>query len=215
MLFIFDWDGTLCDSLDKIVTCTKTAATNIGIDEPSAAAVKNIIGLSLIPAIQQVFPGISDPDLKRLLQEYARLFKENDTGTTKLYPGAQTTLENLRDRGHQIAIATGKSRQGLTRVLNELELHDWFHASRCADETASKPDPMMLREILVELRLSPDDAVMIGDTEYDMAMARHLDMRRIAVSYGAHTIDRLHPYDPVHCLDEIAALLDWRHEQND
>jgi phosphoglycolate phosphatase len=209
MLYIFDWDGTLCDSVDKIVRCTRAAARELGIEEPSEDSVKNIIGLSLLPAIQQVFPGISDHDLKRLLQLYAKFFKDDDTGASRLYPGAQSTLATLLEQGHHIAIATGKSRQGLDRVLTALDMQSFFHGSRCADETASKPDPLMLRELLEEFCLRPDDAVMIGDTEYDMDMARQLGMRRIGVSYGAHEIHRLHPYQPVRCLDSIEELLSW------
>lgn len=212
MLYIFDWDGTLCDSLEKIVRCTKAAAREIGIDEPSEESVKNIIGLSLTPAIQQIFPGISDADLKQLLQHYSRLFKDDDTGAPTLYAGAQSTLETLLDQGHHIAIATGKSRQGLDRVLTSLNMQSLFHGSRCADETASKPNPLMLRQLLEELNMPVEEAVMIGDTEYDMDMARQLAMRRIAVSYGAHELHRLHPYEPVHCLDTIEELLAWTGE---
>ncbi len=213
MLYIFDWDGTLCDSLDKIVRCTQAAARTMGMMEPSEESVKNIIGLSLVPAIQQVFPGISERDLKQLLTLYSQFFKDEGTEPSKLYPGAQATLESLLDQGHHLAIATGKSRQGLDRVLGALNMDSFFHGSRCADETASKPNPLMLRELLEEFGLTAAEAVMIGDTEYDMDMARQLDMRRIAVSYGAHEAHRLHPYEPVRCLDNIAELLHWRHEE--
>lgn len=209
MLYIFDWDGTLCDSLEKIVRCTKAAARELGIEEPSEDAVKNIIGLSLMPAIQQLFPSITEAELKELLKLYSVLFKDDDTGAPQLYAGARETLEHLLEQGHHIAVATGKSRQGLNRVLKSLAMEDFFHASRCADETASKPDPTMLRELLNEFAVNADQAIMIGDTEYDMGMARAIAMPRIAVSYGAHEIHRLRPYQPVHCLDDIAELVAW------
>ena len=210
MLYIFDWDGTLCDSVDKIVYCTQAAARELGIAEPSDEAIKNIIGLSLMPAIQQLFPGIGDRELKRLLGLYAQYFKNDDTGASKLYPGARATLDTLLEQGHHIAIATGKSRQGLDRVLGALGMADFFHSSRCADETASKPDPLMLRELLIEFDVPASEAVMVGDTEWDMEMARQLDMPRIAVSYGAHEVERLHSYAPALCVDRIDQLLDWR-----
>ena len=209
MLYIFDWDGTLCDSLDKIVYCTKAAARDLGIPEPSDESVRDIIGLSLMPAIQKVFPGITDNDLKALLKLYAQYFKDDDTGSPVLYEGAIETLAHIRDEGHQIAIATGKSRVGLDRVLGSLGLTGYFDGSRCADETASKPNPKMLQELLEEFDTAVTEAVMIGDTEYDMDMARQLDMQRIAVSYGAHEIHRLHPFEPVLCLDRIDELKSW------
>lgn len=209
MLYIFDWDGTLCDSLDKIVSCTRMAARDLGIPEPSEESVRDIIGLSLIPAIQRIFPGITDNDLKALLKLYSKYFKDDDTGAPVLYEGAKETLIHIRDAGHQLAIATGKSRAGLDRVLGSLEMKEYFDGSRCADETASKPHPMMLEELLEEFSVVPSEAVMIGDTEYDMDMARQIEMPRIAVSYGAHEIHRLHPFEPVMCLDRIDELKSW------
>lgn len=210
MLYIFDWDGTLCDSLDKIVRCTRAAAREMGIPEPTDDAVKNIIGLSLLPAIQQVFPTINDDELQELLRLYSKHFIDDSSGESPLYHGAQETLEHLLNEGHQIAVATGKSRKGLNRVLKALDMEGVFHSTRCADETASKPDPLMLRELLTELSVPVEEAVMIGDTEYDMGMAQAIDMKRIAVSYGAHEIHRLHPYEPIHSLDAINELIQWR-----
>lgn len=206
MLYIFDWDGTLCDSLGKIVYCTQQAARSLGMACPSEEAVKNIIGLSLPRAIETVFPGVSDADLKRLLKRYSEIFVAEQERTMDFFPGAMETLQHLHDAGHTLTLATGKSRRGLDRILQEMELEDFFHGSRCADETESKPGPRMLRELLEEFATPAAEAVMIGDTEWDMAMAQCIDMPRIAVSYGAHTIERLQRFEPRYCLDDIGHL---------
>ncbi|HEX7764361.1 MAG TPA: HAD-IA family hydrolase, partial [Cellvibrio sp.] len=125
------------------------------------------------------------------------------------FPGVMNTLHQLKDAGHTLTVATGKSRKGLDRIFGVLGLSDFFHATRCADETASKPDPLMLSQLLDEFQVAAADAVMIGDTEYDMDMARRIKMPRIAVSYGAHHIDRLHPYEPELCVDRFDQLLLW------
>lgn len=210
MLFIFDWDGTLCDSLDKIVHATQAAAADVGLPPPTAASVQNIIGLSLPRAINQVFPGISQAQLDALLRLYAKHFLDDTEHSMRFYPGVQQTLDALHQAGHHIAIATGKSRRGLDRLLDAMELQDYFHSSRCADETASKPNPRMLQELLEEFSLTPEQAVMVGDTEYDMEMAQAIAMPRIAVSYGAHHIGRLKAYQPVLCLDDFDQLLAWK-----
>lgn len=210
MLYIFDWDGTLCDSLDKIVGCTLAAAKEINIPPPSEDAVRNIIGLSLKSAISQIFPDISSQQLTLLLESFSRHFVSDDFAKTEFYPGVKKTLDQLLNDGHHLAIATGKSRKGLDRIIKEMELEEFFHGSRCADETTSKPSPHMLEELLDEFSVGPSEAVMIGDTEYDMSMAQQLGMPRIAVSYGAHHIDRLRVYDPVLCVDQIDQLLAWQ-----
>ena len=209
MLFIFDWDGTLCDSLDKIVHATQAAAADVGLPLPTVAAVQDIIGLSLPKAINRVFPGITENQFKDLLRLYSKHFLDDTEHDMRFYPGVQQTLDALHAAGHHVAIATGKSRRGLDRLLDAMALRDYFHGSRCADETASKPNPKMLQELLEEFSLPPEQAVMVGDTEYDMEMAQVISMPRIAVSYGAHHIDRLKPYQPVLCLDNFDQLLDW------
>lgn len=209
MLYIFDWDGTLCDSLAKIVYCTQAAARELSLPVPQEDAVKNIIGLSLRPAMQQIFPGLGEDDLQLFLTSYSKHFVADQERGMDFYPGVRETLDALRKDGHTLAVATGKSRRGLDRILNDMGLESYFHGSRCADETQSKPHPQMLSELLDEFSLQPERAVMIGDTEYDMDMARQLDMPRIAVSYGAHHIDRLRPFEPVLCLDQMDKLLEW------
>lgn len=206
MLFIFDWDGTLCDSTGKIVRCMQLAARKVGLRDLEDFEVLNIIGLGLPEAVNSLFPGVPTQSLQALSTAYSEFFIADEHTPMGFFAGVEETLHHLRDEGYQLSIATGKSRRGLERVLDSLKMNGFFHGSRCADETRSKPDPAMLQELLREFRRNAGDAVMVGDTEYDMEMARRIDMPRIAVSYGAHTIERLRPYQPVLCIDQFPEI---------
>lgn len=201
MILIFDWDGTLCDSTGKIVRCLESAAAEVGMPVLTEEQYKNIIGLGLPEAVQTLYPEISAEQSAALRTSYSRIFLQEDKTPSPFYDGVEETLHQFRDAGYTLTIATGKSRKGLDRVLNEKALMGFFHGSRCADETESKPHPKMLHELLSEFRFEAHEAVMVGDTEFDMEMARRADMDRIAVSYGAHHVDRLHPFEPVHSVD--------------
>lgn len=210
MLFIFDWDGTLSDSAGKIVRCMQRAADEVGLLVPDAEVVKNIIGLGLPEAVEILFPDTGADVTEQVRISYARHFLNDDEKDSPFFPGVLETLDTLREQGHQLAVATGKSRRGLDRIFQSLNLENVFHGSRCADETASKPHPLMLHQLLDEFSVPAHKCVMVGDTEYDMDMARQALMPRIAVSYGAHHIDRLRPFEPELCLDHFPHLLNWR-----
>lgn len=210
MLYIFDWDGTISNSASKIVQCMRVAIAAAGLPEREDEAIRNIIGLGLPEAIRALFPGIHVSDVDNVRQGYSAQFIDADVTPSPFFDGAMETMASLVARGHTVTIATGKSRRGLDRVLKALNLDDFFHGSRCADETASKPDPRMLFELLQEFQYSKEQAVMVGDTEYDMGMARAIGMPRIAVSFGAHHIDRLRPYEPVLCVDQFSQIGEWR-----
>ena len=152
---------------------------------------------------------MNEENRERIRIEYSNFFRAEDTVPSPFFAGAMETMEHLREQGFLVSVATGKSRQGLDRVLANLEMQDFFHASRCADETASKPHPQMLSEILEELSVSVDQAVMVGDTEYDMGMAKNIGMKKIAVSYGAHKLERLKKYEPEMCIDEFSQIKNW------
>ncbi|MFT5083876.1 MAG: phosphoglycolate phosphatase [Lentisphaeria bacterium] len=207
MFFIFDWDGTICDSTAKIVRCMQMAAEDANLSILDDDVIKNIIGLGLPEAIVALYPEIQADDIKELRAAYANHFVREDTQPSPFFPGVMETLETLRDSGYTLAIATGKSRRGLDRVLKNVKLGSFFNATRCADETASKPNPLMLNELLAEFSVDVHDAVMVGDTEYDMAMASEIRMRKIAVSYGAHHIDRLKKHHPIMCIDNFKEML--------
>ncbi len=211
MLFIFDWDGTLIDSTAKITQAMQLAITDAGLPPLEDKTIINIIGLGLPEAIFQLFPAVTDAERAQLRDFYAvRFVSLDEQKASNFFPHVKETLDLLREQGHLLAVATGKSRRGLDRILRDLEMKDYFDASRCADETASKPHPLMLEELLAHFAVPAQESVMVGDTEYDMEMARRIAMPRIAVSYGAHHIDRLQPYDPEICLDRFDALLDWQ-----
>lgn len=206
MLVIFDWDGTLCDSTAKIVRCMQEAAREVGMPVLDGEAIRNIIGLGLPEALLQLYPDIVPAQADALRAAYSRVFMHTDQTPSPFFPRVEEVMHELRDAGYSLAVATGKSRRGLDRVLANLGLQSFFHATRCADETASKPHPMMLQELLTEFRRPSREAVMVGDTEYDMDMAQRAEMPRIAVSYGAHHVDRLRPYLPVLCADHFTEV---------
>lgn len=207
--FIFDWDGTLCDSTAKICTAMRQAATDCKQSELSTEQVMEIIGLGLPEAIEQLVPGINHTDMLSMRDAYAERFIAADQVPCDLFPGVRETLDALREQGHFLAVATGKARKGLDRVLESVQLSGFFDASRCADETASKPHPKMLNELLGELSRPLSSAVMVGDTEFDMEMARQAGMAKIAVDYGAHHLDRLKLYDPVLCVSDFEEIARW------
>ena len=208
-LFVFDWDGTLMDSVGRIVCCLRRAAEEQGLADLGDAAFADVIGLGLPQAIAQLYPQLNPRQIEQFRDDYAARFVAADARPSQLFPGALQLLEALRARGHWVAVATGKSRRGLDRVLGELGLDDCFHATRCADETASKPDPRMLREIVAQLDVEPERAVMIGDTEYDLEMAARARIRSVGVSYGVHSRERLARHAPARIVDSLPEILDW------
>lgn len=205
-LLIFDWDGTLSDSVARIAKCMQMAAQEYSLQVPEYADVAEIVGLGLHEATLRLFPSASHYEASLLQASYSKHYRAEDHRPCDFFPGVVETLEDLRAAGYQMAVATGKSRAGLNRVLAALDMEDFFHSSRCADETLSKPNPLMLEELLAEFDLSPQQAVMVGDTEFDMQMAENASMPRIAVSYGAHHIDRLRAFEPLACLDLFADI---------
>ncbi|MBU2984033.1 HAD-IA family hydrolase [Saccharophagus degradans] len=212
MLYIFDWDGTISDSTAKICKCMQLAAQEVGLPVLSNEQIKSIIGLGLPEALHVLYPHESDTGREAIKLAYSRHFTQADVTPSAFFPRVMETLDALHEKGSKIAVATGKSRKGLNRVLSNLGLEDYFHASRCADETCSKPNPRMLQELLEEFDVPVDKAVMIGDTEYDMSMAYQINMPKIAVSYGAHSLDRMLKYEPQLCVDEFEQILNWNFE---
>ncbi len=208
MIVIFDWDGTLCDSIEQIVGAMQAAALELDEQVPDAAAVRDIVGLGLPQAIERLFPGRPMPARQRIAECYSHHFVAGDRGPASLFEGAVDTLDALRERGFELAVATGKSRRGLNRVLGGLAMADAFHATRCADETRSKPHPQMLEEILAERCKNPSEAVMVGDTEFDLEMATRAGVPSVGVSYGVHPPERLADHGPLAIVDSLPGLLD-------
>ena len=205
-LVIFDWDGTISDSVARIVNSMQSAAVELDMAMPTYLEVKEIIGLGLTEAVFRLFPQASREQVFQLQTSYSRHYRAEDSAPCPFFPGVEETLHQLKADGYQLAVATGKSRAGLDRVLLSLGMENFFHNSRCADETLSKPHPLMLEELLAEFDLPAEAAVMVGDTEFDMEMAVNAGMPRIAVSYGAHHADRLHAFEPLACVDLFSEI---------
>ncbi|NMH63717.1 HAD-IA family hydrolase [Shewanella sp. SHSM-M6] len=206
-LVIFDWDGTLMDSVGKIVACMARLALELARPVPSEAAIRDIIGLSMTKALAQLFPH-ETPQVYRQMQAcFRQHYLELDTTPSPLFEGSRDLLVQLKARGYRLAIATGKGRQGLERVLQETGLGEYFDASRCADEAESKPHPQMLQQLLHQLRLGPEQAIMVGDSVHDLFMAKHAGMDAIGVSYGAHSAAQLRGAGPKAIIDSAGELL--------
>jgi phosphoglycolate phosphatase len=205
-LVIFDWDGTLMDSVAHIVECIQQAAVTLEQPIPSIEAARNIIGLGLPEAIAILFPHASATACEKIRQQYAHHFVLGSPDKIQLFDGVLPLLTQLREAGALLAVATGKSRLGLNRVLAQTGLGDYFVATRCADETASKPHPLMLQQLLAHTGIAVDEAVMIGDTSYDLEMAQQIAMPRIGVSYGVHSVDVLQSYQPLAIVDNVYQL---------
>jgi phosphoglycolate phosphatase len=208
-LLVFDWDGTLMDSEARIVACIKAAIDELGLPARDTAAVSNIIGLGLREAVDTLFPGADDALHRDLTACYRHHFLEANTTPSTLFPGASEALRSLHQQGFLLAVATGKGRQGLDKVLAETGLGALFHATRCSDETCSKPDPQMLHELMVELDAAPEQTLMVGDTEYDMQMARNAGTGALAVSYGVHALGRLLRHEPLGHIHDITEFEPW------
>lgn len=206
-LVIFDWDGTVMDSTGRIIACMHKAGADLCLPVLEDDAVREIIGLGLPEALRTLYPGIDDDALARMRERYAVHFVAAEASPSRLYPGARETLAALRRAGLRLAVATGKSRKGLDRVWASSGLGNSFDASRCADETHSKPHPAMVTELLAELDVAPERALVVGDTSFDLQMARDAGVDRVAVSYGAHPVDRLMNFHPLAVIDALPQLL--------
>lgn len=207
-LIVFDWDGTVMDSADTIVACLQAACRDIGIAPPPDRLARHVIGLGLIEALQYMLPELPSERYDELVERYRVHFVARDV-EVPLFEGVAATIEQLHRDGYLLAIATGKSRRGLERALGQTELAAFFHASRCADECASKPDPLMLTELLNEFAVAPERALMIGDTSHDVLMAQQAGVPCLAVTYGAHDAAALRALEPLACVADIQELNTW------
>jgi phosphoglycolate phosphatase len=207
-LIVFDWDGTLMDSTAAIAESIQAACADIGVAVPSRELASHVIGLSLMGAVQAVAPALDDAGCQRLAERYRYHFLARDHQLV-LFDGARELLSELRERGYRVAVATGKARRGLDRVLEQSGLAPSFDATRCADETFSKPHPGMLLELMAELTSSPERTLMIGDTTHDLQMARNAGTASLAMTYGAHPAAELVAESPLAVLDSMAALREW------
>ena len=208
-LLVFDWDGTLMDSEARIVACVEAAVTDMGLASPGRDAIRNIIGLGLREAVHMLFPESDDHLHLDIAERYRAHFFSSSEAPSQLFEGAREVIEGLHQAGYLLAVATGKGRRGLDYALETTALGDYFQTTRCADETFSKPHPEMLHQIIEEIGVLPRQALMIGDTEYDLQMASNAKMPSLAVAYGVHGRERLLKHNPLACLEQITDLPLW------
>lgn len=206
-MIIFDWDGTLFNSIDWIVRCLQKSAERCHFPIPERNAAKEVIGLSIDQAFGTLFPEADAQTWKRLIEFYNMEYRLRELGRDDLFPGVYDMLVQLKDTGYRLAVATGKTRVGLDRALQATGTKELFYITRCADETASKPDPSMLKDIIRYADISPERALMVGDTVHDLQMAENAQISSVAVACGAHPESLLQQYRPLQCLQQPTELL--------
>lgn len=209
-LLVFDWDGTLMDSAELIVASIQSASRDLGLPVPAPEAARHIIGLGLNDALAHLFPDLAETEFGRVAERYRHHYLARD-GEIPLFEGVLETIAALYEAGFLLAVATGKSRRGLDRAFASTGLGRFFHASRCADETFSKPHPNMLLELMDELGVTSDKTLMIGDTTHDLQMAINARVASLAAGYGAHPRDALLALSPLACVADMAELRLWLH----
>ena len=207
-LVVFDWDGTLCDSAATIVSCIQDAAREMKLPVPDRERASHVIGLGLQDSLRHAVPELPQEGYREFSEHYRRFFLEREA-RTDLFEGVRELLVELEARGHLLAVATGKSRRGLDRAFDTSGVRRHFVASRFADETAPKPAPDMLHELMRELGVESDRLVMIGDTSHDLGMATNAGVDAVAVTYGAHPAASLQALAPRGCVSSIAELREW------
>lgn len=205
-LVVFDWDGTLADSSARIVGSFRRALETIDGPDVDDTTIRGTIGLELSDAAAVMMPHANAQQRDALTEAYRQHWLAPDAPRPKLFAGAVDCLDALRDRGWVLAVATGKSRRGLDREIGQTGIGDRFAASRTADETRGKPHPQMLHELLAELNTGPDCALMVGDTTFDLEMARAANVPAIAVGSGTHSDAQLSACSPVASIRSVSEL---------
>ena len=207
-LIAFDWDGTLCDSTAIIVRCIQAAVCDVGGAMPSDEAASYVIGMGLMQALAHAAPDVPRERYTELGNRYRYHYLQHQNDLS-LFAGVMPLLGALRDRGHLLTVATGKSRRGLNEALHTAQLRGMFDGSRTADETAGKPHPLMLHELMAEFDVAPERVLMIGDTTHDLQMAQAAGCASVGVGYGAHPTDEFARYAPLFVADSVADLHAW------
>ncbi len=207
-LLVFDWDGTLMDSTAVIAASLQAACSDIGLPVPAEERARHIIGLGLHDALRYVLPGVPPAIYPQVVERYGHHFRSREE-SAPLFTGVEETLRALHAAGHMLAVATGKSRRGLDRVLERTGLASLFHATRCGEEAANKPAPEMLFDLQSELGVEKTRTLMIGDTTHDLQMAQNAGVAGLAAAFGAHPREQLLALQPLDCFDEPQALWTW------
>jgi phosphoglycolate phosphatase len=207
-LIAFDWDGTLFDSTAIITRCIQAAVADVGGTVPSDTAASYVIGMGLMQALAHAAPDVPPEKYPLLGERYKHHYFAHQHDIS-LFQGVLPLLADLKARQHWLTVATGKSRRGLDEALQAVELKGVFDGSRTADETAGKPSPLMLHELMREFGADPERTLMIGDTTHDLQMAVNAGCASVGVSYGAHEPDAFHALQPLHIAHSVRELHDW------
>ncbi|KWT90201.1 MULTISPECIES: HAD-IIIA family hydrolase [unclassified Variovorax] len=207
-LIAFDWDGTLYDSTRLIVRCIQAAVVDVGGARPSENDAAWVIGLGLAEALARAAPDVPREKYAELGARYRYHYLKHQDDLV-LFDGVLPLLDALQDRGHRLAVATGKSRRGLNEALATVALRERFDASRTADETFGKPHPRMLLELMEELEVPAERTLMIGDTTHDLQLAINAGCASVGVSYGAHEPDNFGALQPLYVAHSVFGLKQW------
>ncbi len=209
-VIVFDWDGTLIDSAGDIVGAMREASLTLGIEPPPEERMRRAIGLGLAEAFHQIFSDHTEDERKQLMDRYrAHYINLPPQVHGKAFGSVPDMLHDLHQRGHTLAVATGKSRAGLQRSLGANEWGHLFRETRCADESASKPHPLMLEQLSLRLCVEPESMLMVGDTTYDMEMARNFGCRAVGVGWGVHEVEELREAGAEVVFTDLVELPAW------
>lgn len=208
-LLVFDWDGTLMNSEAKIMRCLAAAADALGLPGPGEDAMREVIGLGMEEAARRLFPVARSEQQQQFVAHFREHYLHLDRARIELFPGVSQGLRALATQGYLLAVATGRPRRGLERMLAQTGLRRLFTATRCADEAPSKPHPQMLSELLAATGIAPTHALMVGDTVHDMEMARHAGVDGLGVGYGVHARERLLACGALACVDSFTGVCRW------
>ncbi|MDH3743898.1 MAG: HAD-IA family hydrolase [Acidobacteriota bacterium] len=214
-LVVFDWDGTLLDSIGAIVGCTRAVLDELGLPQVEESKIRGVIGLGLRETVEALNPGCDEDTFWQVVSSYRRLWLGHFCSTPVLFDGVEELLETLRERGLLLAVATAKGRGGLDHDLERTGLGSFFGTSRTVDEAPSKPDPQMLLDILEELSIAREAAVMVGDTVHDLTMAANAGVDAVGVVSGTQPRALLEKAKPVACLESVRELSDWLAQAGD
>lgn len=208
-LLIFDWDGTLANSAQQIIFCLRAAIQELGLPMPEPEMLQQTVGRTIIDATHFLFPDLSYEKCLQVQVIYRYHFFKIEAYNAPLFPGVRQLLQDLQLAGYEMAIATSKGRKGLNKSLNVHQLESFFSITRTIDEAHAKPHPQMLLDILEFLNIESSQALMIGDSVYDLQMAKNANIAGVAVASGANSADLLLQEQPLKCLSEVKELSTW------
>ncbi len=206
-MIVWDWDGTIMNSTPTIVDCMQKACADLDLDVPDNHLASHVIGLGLHESLKMILPKLDEGDYPIVLERFRHYYLSMDHELI-LFHGIKELLDDLKVKGHLLAVATGKPRHGLDRTLHLHGLQNFFHDTKTADQSKAKPHPQMLLELIDRWGTPPTRMLMIGDTTHDLKMAENAGVDAIAVTYGAHPKNELLSFNPIACVDGVPELRD-------